>query len=326
MPTLFIGDLHIDKLNHRLPNFTNLVIKTLSDTIDIGLKRGIDRVILCGDIYDGPFPRQSTQVKFLSCLAKKDVQFDILLGNHDSSNTNEHSLETAKWVGKQRLSNIRVITKPTTVKTEEGDDLWLLPHPYVEDLPKKYLLGVGHFAVNGARSDNGFKVRSKHCPKGRWILGDFHEPQGGRVNSCKYTYVGSLSQLGILEKPNKRVLLLEDGELSSLKVPLSYTLKRAEVHTLDDLPDVSDRTVYWQIKYASNFKFPAGWLFENTNIIQTSPIMVRKDKRANVLLEDSEYRIDPLKSLEPYLRTRKYQEKVIQRAIKIAHKLRTSSM
>ncbi len=322
MSVLFIGDLHCDKLCHRIPNFTALVLKTLTDTINIGLERGITDVVLCGDVFDGPNPTQDTIVELLEAISNVDCTVWLMLGNHDSANVDTHSLKITKWVSKQKDSNIRVVTEPTTLKID-GLRIWLLPHPYVEDLPKKYAFGVGHFAVDGAKSDNGFAVRTKHCPKGTWILGDFHAPQGGRSKGCKYRYVGSLTQLSFAEGEKKRVILLDDGELESIGVRPSYLLRRKTVSSVEQLPDVSDRSVFWQIKYTSDFNFPSGWLMDNPNVVDTGPSTKRKEKKASVLLgEDSEYRTDPLKSLEPFLRKKNLEEIVIKRALKIAKELR----
>lgn len=323
MPTLFIGDVHCNKLKHKIPNFRDLVLQTLSDTLDIGLERGCDRAIICGDIFDSPSPTQDDVVDLLSTLSKKECEVHLLLGNHDSADTSTHSLKIAKWASKWKGSNLRVILKPTVLTLPEGQ-IWCLPHPYVEDLPKKFLFGVGHFAVNGAKSDSGFIVRSKHCPKGRWVLGDFHSPQGGRANSCKYQYVGSLTQLSFAEHAKKRVLLYDDGDFESIAVPLAYKLKRATITSLDDLPKIENDNTFWQLKYVSHLTLPSDWVQSHPNIVEILPTAKNtKDKRAEVLLEGSEYVVNPLKFLEPYLRKHaKLSDAQLQRALKIADTLR----
>ncbi len=322
MSLLCIGDLHIDKLSYLIPGFTKLVLKCLVSTIQDSLRHGITDVVLAGDIFDSPFPTQSTQVAFFRALSKLDVNVMALLGNHDYSNVNTHSMLIAEWLGGRKGSNFQVISKPTSLKID-GVKYLMMPHPYVSDLDKSVDFGIGHFAVNGARADNGFTVRSSHAPKGNWILGDFHTPQSGRSKSCKYDYLGSLTQLGWKEKSKKSVIRIEDGE--KLRVPVSPTYRMKEIiaESDDDVANL-DASVFYNIRLKGGYALPTGWLIEHPNVVKSSSLIRKKDKRADILLEDSEVMQSPLVKLPLYLQSKNIPPKIAKRAVEIAETLRAS--
>lgn len=321
MSVLLVGDLHVDKLSRIIPDFTDLVMKTLTNTVkDIQERHSIDTVVIAGDIFDSAFPSQHSIVTTLKHLTRIDAKVMLLLGNHDYADNEQHSLMVAKWVESTKSSNLSVIDEPTTIVSDDHKYL-ALPHPYVQPLPKGYTAGIGHFAVNGAKADNGFKVRSKHCPKGKWILGDFHTPQAGRANSCHFEYIGSLTQLAWNEGKKKRVLVLEDGDTVSVPVKQLYSLNKVTVSDEGDLPDTSHKRRYYHLQ-TNEFFLPAGYLNDNPTVLKVSALSKQKDKRASVLLENNEYTLDPLKRLPDFLRSKKVGESVVERAVELAKELK----
>ena len=202
MTLAVIGDIHLNKLSHRIPNFNQYVLKTFRSTLDDVEKRGVSKVVLAGDIFDDPYPSQSSNTQFLDAITDyPDIEFLAIVGNHDYADSATSSLIIANWTKKLK-SNLRVVTKPEIMKVD-GVRYELMPHPYVQDMSKKADFAIAHFAVNGARGDNGYVVRTKNQPKGNFILGDFHTEQQGKVKGCIYDYVGSLSQLSWEERAKK---------------------------------------------------------------------------------------------------------------------------
>ena len=314
-----IGDLHLEKLDSRIEGFTGLALKTLSHTITTVRDSGITTFVFMGDIFDGPDPSQNSQVSFLKCLSRfDDCKFYLLMGNHDFSDITKHSLSLTQWAGTV-LKNIKVITKPKVLKLG-GVKVWACPHPFVEPAPEKVAWCLGHFAVNGSKSDNGFAIRTKHAPKGRWLLGDFHTPQSGKSKSCRFTYIGSLVQLSWSEKTGKRVVVVDDsGDLQSVKIKLPYFLKTVSVGK--GKPPKLKKNWYVRIKTSTRDNLDQDWLRDNPNIVKIDVASKKKDKRAQVAL-DSLVSDDPLKSLEPYLRTTKFDEATLARALEIAATLK----
>lgn len=322
-----IGDIHLDKLSHRIPKFPRLVEKTLRNTIDLSLKRGCEAIVFMGDIFDTPYPKTEDVLLFLNVLTdyKEDVDFKIILGNHDYSDIHINSLRTIGWVNKIK-HNIEVIKQPTILKYSDVR-YHVQPHPFCEDMNKKADFALGHFAVNGARGDNGFVVRTKNQPKGNWILGDFHGEQIIQIKKNIYEYVGSLSQLSWEEKNQKSFLTVEDGEKVRHKIPSKYKLVKYSVSSDDDLDACSfEKGNYYYVQTSNGYILPKGWAIEHPMVIRTSAVGVRKDARASVVLADKyQLSFTPLSFLEQYLVTKKVDERFIKRTMKIAHKIKVSA-
>jgi DNA repair exonuclease SbcCD nuclease subunit len=323
MPKLLcIGDMHIDKLSNTIPNFTTKVLKSFNYVVEKGIEDGATCIVIAGDIFDSSNPSQRSIVQFMKAIQDSPIPVYVMLGNHDYSDSTSHSLVIAKWFEKDHSKNLKIVTEPTPLKVGKMKYL-LYPHPYVEDLPSGYDYGIAHFAVNGARGDNGFVVRTKNQPKGRFILGDFHTPQSGKTKKCSFEYIGSLTQLAWAEDTKKRAILIdEDGDKNNIKVKHFYELRTLIVESKDDLDKVgNEKGVFYRLK-TKGFELPPSFLANNPNVLKHSPISIPKNKKAQVLLEDSEYTLDPLSKLRAFLESKKYSDKVVNKAVKIADKLR----
>lgn len=318
-----IGDIHLNKLSHRIPNFNDLVLTTLANTLKDAYSLGCEAVAILGDVFDTPYPDQDSQIALLNVLTANPTKIFIIPGNHDCADVTINSLKITKWT-KSLNSNIEVITKPKII-TISGMKIEMMPHPYVENMSKKADIAFAHFAVNGARGDNGFTVRTKNQPKGRFLLGDFHGAQSGKVKGCDYEYIGSLTQLSWEEKPKKSIVLLEDGEISRRKVNLSYRLKKVTVESDDELNALTiESDTFYYIKTKNGYILPKGWNLQYPNVVRQSAVGAKKDKRAE-LLAPEEIFTDPLANLEPYLLSKKHSPEFVASCMKLAkNKLRLS--
>lgn len=316
MTVAAIGDIHYEKLDHRIPNFSGMVSTTLRNTIDKAMRRGASAIVLVGDIFNSPYPTQDSVVEFLDVITDFDIEVHTLLGNHDFANVLTNSLKIAKWTRKLK-SNLNIIDKPTMMKID-GIRYQFLPHPYVEDMSPKADFAFGHFAVSGATGDNGFKIKSKNQPKGNWVLGDFHTAQEGKTKKCVYEYVGSLTQLSWEEDSRKTFLMIEDGEKHRHKVEQQYKLAQYTISSDEELDKcVFDKNTFYYMKTTHGYVLPKGWSLEHPEVIRQSAVGAKKDKRA-ALLSPTTTTLKPLDNLEPYLLSKKIDPTIVKRATKLA--------
>jgi predicted phosphodiesterase len=322
MTLAVIGDIHLNKLSHRIPNFNELVLKTLRSTLDDVEKRGVGKVVLAGDIFDDPYPSQTSNAQFLDALTDyPDMEFLAIIGNHDYADASTNSMVIANWTRKLK-SNLRIVSEPEILKVD-GVRYELMPHPYVQDMSRKADFGIAHFAVNGARGDNGYVVRTKNQPKGNWILGDFHTEQQGKIKGCLYDYVGSLTQLAWEEAAKKSIIIVEDGEKHRRRVNLAYKLVKYVVSSDDELDDCKfEANCFYHMKLKGGYVLPKGWALEHPTVVKQSAVGKKKDPRAALLAEDSPTLLHPLANLEAYLLTKKIDPVIAQRAVDLAHTLR----
>lgn len=321
MSITVIGDVHLEKLGHIIPNFNDLVILTLKRTLDDALDRGATHVVFVGDIFDNAYPSQAAQVAFLDLLTDyPDLQVLIIPGNHDFADIDTDSLRITRWAKKLK-ANIRVIAKPTLIKID-GLRYYFMPHPFVQDMPSKADLGFAHFAANGARGDNGFTVRTKHQPKGKWILGDFHGAQVGKVKRCYYEYVGSLTQLSFEEKAKKSVISIEDGEKVRRRVDLAYKLRKYTLSSDEELADCTfgEENTYYSIKTKNGYVLPKGWALEHPEVVRQGASSAKRDPRAAMLVANEI--VHPLSQLLPYLLNAKVKPERAERAVELANSLK----
>lgn len=316
-----IGDLHLDKLTRLIPEFNKHLAESLSFTIRSVRKKGCTNFVFMGDVFDTSSSSFEGNKMLLEIFRSfPECQFFLLLGNHDFSDINNHSLQTLQLFSVlSEMSNFHVIDKPKRMAFE-GTVVYMCPHPYVKPSKKKVHWNLGHFAVNGAKSDNGFSIRTKNAPKGRWVLGDFHTPQSIKGPGY-YTYVGSFAQMSFSESPSKRVLVLDKRETRSVKVNLGYTLKSIKIKEEGDFDkDYSKLDSYLRAEIYSSLKVPDNFLSRNPNILRIQPRTAKKDRRAAVIL-NSIKESKPTAHLEAYLSKKGFEGKVLDRALEIAETL-----
>lgn len=316
MTVACIGDLHLGKLDHLRSNFSALQLKTLKVTLREIVENGIGSVVFLGDIFDIPDPPQQLVVRLLKLLRTFELDYYIILGNHDKLSIEYHSCEFFEALANAKFLNARVISKPEIIKVE-GLKAWFCPHPYTEDVPKGVTVGFGHFPWTGAKRDNGSVEQHGYNPKGNWVLGDFHGPQDGK----RHTYAGSLTQLTFGEKADKRYLIVDgDGNIQSRKVDVQYVLNSAIVSSTEEL-DLLDTKVFWSVAWGKNYTPPADWSSKYPHILRhafTSKKDSKKEHYSSFILSN------PLASLKDWLKARKnLKEDRVTRAMKVARSLGT---
>lgn len=298
MTLMAIGDIHLGCLYSYVPNLYKKQLRTLKRALDLAVKRDIQHVFLMGDIFDNPYPPNHIVIALRRFLSKyRDaIHFHVLVGNHDWESVEHHALQILHDLGRTRLFNFTVYTKPT-IATIDGVKLFICPHPAIHDVPSKDTdWCLGHFAWNNARADNGRVIESGNQPKGRWILGDFHTHQSGD----RYVYCGSITQIVWHESLPKGVILFDNDDWEFAPINPVYKLGVIEVGDDEDLNKLDDETL-WSVRTLNSYTLPVDYKLKKNNIVHLTAARRRKDLRAAVLLEkeDSVLR-NPMHLLRDY--------------------------
>ena len=159
------------------------------DTIGtVAVAREAGHVLVAGDVFDNLDPGDRILVQALSRMAKVDVDWWLMPGNHD------HARADGLWsrVRAKAPANVRILDKAEAVELEEG--AWILPAPLeyrrTRDDPTSYFsematpagatrIGVAHGSI---AEFGGSNEATNLIPPDRWrtarldylALGDWH--------------------------------------------------------------------------------------------------------------------------------------------------------
>lgn len=312
-----IGDLHLGALDRTIPGAYTKVLSTLDRVVENVKKKGCEHIVLLGDIFDKPTADDDMMIAFWALVMKhKDMKWHSIVGNHDMANVNEYSLKLTKWLGDVGAFNITTYAKPKVVKIN-GDKYLFCPHPYVIDAPDSVRYCFGHFGWNGAKSDTGHSLKTRHEPKGRWVLGDYHTAQRGK----RYQYAGGLCQVKFYEGQDKGYIELDDEDRFVAWEP-DIKLGKAVIRNPDDMAAL-DKDIYWQVKITAKAGLPADWAQRYPHVVDHSADKIASD-RAKILMKKVATE-DPLKELPAFLRNCGLSDKEIALADKILGRQHVSS-
>lgn len=243
---LVVGDIHLEgqlKEYLRDEDYLSPVSQTLKQIWQYAKDNGIKHIMILGDIFDNPFPKDETKKAFLKSL-DKSLEYHIILGNHDYANINENSLNLCKYFIEDLglMDNVRFYLKPVT-EVINGIKFDFLPYPYKEPLSQDYSICLGHFESKGSISDSGRPFKdAKELEKGHtWFLGHLHRQQGD-------VYPGSILQHRFGEPVNKYffdVTIEDDNNVKIEKISINtpYKLLDLIVNKIEDL-QLSKENIY----------------------------------------------------------------------------------
>lgn len=295
-----IGDLHLGCQINYIPNLYKLQIKNLQACVALAIDHGIEHIWLLGDIFDAPHPPRHIQIALLKFMNKNpDVHFHIIVGNHDWESSEHHALMLTKSITGLFPTNYTVYEKPQVV-TIDGMEIFVCSHPNVLDRPNKSVSWcLGHFAWNGAKGDNGYKVETKFSPKGKWILGDFHTHQ----STSRYVYAGSLHPVTWHEGEDKGVLIFDEDDWMWHKIEGCYSLNTMHLSSDEDLRKIHTKGHnYWSLKTESGYTIPNEIKEKYPNIVHITASNKKKTTAQKVLLDTRDTAVnDPLKKLPEFL-------------------------
>ncbi len=95
-----LSDIHIGAF--RQPALQNLVLKAFDDALDICVKRGVDFVIVSGDLFDSNIPDMglvNSAVRKIREVKDKGIQFYVVYGSHDFSPTQTSIVDILESAG-----------------------------------------------------------------------------------------------------------------------------------------------------------------------------------------------------------------------------------
>lgn len=249
MEAIGLGDLHFDKLDSIIPEATTLICAAVEKALDYALDRGIKYVLFYGDICERPRLSYLSQVQFYKLLMKKryrELEYHVVLGNHDFAEDGTHSLEVMEVFAELLNRNLKVYTKPTEVDLD-GVPFRFLPYPHTSTA--KGVVNVGHFEVAGSIRDNGRTIDEGPAKKHVTLMGHLHTNH--RVRNTHYS--GTLYQTNFGETEKKFFHHISAKSADSLKVknvPFKspWTLRNIEIRDRSDLEQLSDeKHMYYKL-------------------------------------------------------------------------------
>ena len=234
---LAVGDIHLESLATYMKDkdYLTPVTQTLKQIWKYARENGIENVILLGDVFDNPWPKDDAKKAFLTSLDPK-LKYHIILGNHDVADKFNNSMQLCKYFIEDLglMNNVKFYFEPTEVKIE-GVLFNMLPWPNTKPISPAPAICIGHFETKGSISDNGriFKEGAELDEDYTWILGHLHRRQG----KC---YPGSILQHRFGEPVNKYffdVKVKDDNtvEIEEVLISPPYKLIDLVVNSLEDI-------------------------------------------------------------------------------------------
>ena len=187
------------KLRKYLPNLNSLIFDEVRRVVAYAKRNGIKTLVFYGDICETPHMSLEAHRLLLAFIMEyPDFEFIFDLGNHDTENSETHSMQLfTDMQGFGLLPNVRIIEKPTTLFRKSGTPLRILPWPSLDT--REDCLNVIHEEVAGATWDHGRPVGSGTVIEHDCVAGHLHTEQ--KVGSVNFS--GTLYQTSFGEKAKK---------------------------------------------------------------------------------------------------------------------------
>lgn len=265
---IVIGDLHIDKPKP-YPNYVQVAIDALCSILDYAKENGVRHIILLGDLFDTPYPSDKSKVALLKSLEDQDLEFHIILGNHDWSSTELNSLELLSYLTESKFTNVHLYTAPTK-KMLSNLRFQFLPFPHAQPISDKTSICCSHVAYSGFRADNGrvMKKGPELNRKHRWFVGHIHLRQ-------KDIYPGSILQNTFGETEDKyffHVIAENQHKINvqAVPIPQKYKLRKVVIKSEADFKKlIDDKTIYYNLDVQNEVIVPPK-LDDKFNIVNMS--------------------------------------------------------
>lgn len=331
-----IGDIHGDKLRNLFPNSIELQFNEINKAVHYGRKQGEKHFSFLGDLSEHIRLSQEAECAFIRffCYWDSKIELDVILGNHDFAENNNHSLLPFMEMQRAGLfKTIRFHEKPY-VKKIDGIYHNFCPYPFTE--PVKNAVNYGHFEVSGSTRDNGTKINKAHDvgEKDNWVMGHLHTPHDvGKVH-----YTGTLYQLNFGESLPKHFSMinarLKGGKLKldieRVRTDPEFKLINLVVDTEKDLKKIEKNPLYkYRLLTNVNFETDLDILGKYDNVVKMEGFKTKKELKS--LVEESFIEITEQKlelpsiqeELERFLvQEKKATTKQVKRALQITKEVR----
>lgn len=320
---LFVGDIHFESIKNYFPdNHLSLISDTLLNIWKYGRENGVTNVIIGGDVFDTPYPRDEAKQTFLKTL-DRNLNYHIILGNHDYASVTENSFNLCKYFVEDLglMDNVKFYTTPQTV-TIDDVNFDMLPFPATKPLSPNSVC-VGHFQVKGYCGDNGrrFTEGNELDDDHIWLLGHLHKQQGK-------LYPGSIVQTKFGESVGKFFFDCKtDGrEIKIKRVSITPLFKLLDlvVTSLDDLNQLEEGNCYrlFVANHLDNFEIQKRT--NNYNIWQIKGLEKQLQSKS-VVAGDLKYEpfnmVDQIQFLKAWLSQTSLNETEIEKAVRIVEKI-----
>lgn len=290
---IILGDVHLGKginigktgvganLNSRVADQLNL----LDWTLEQATERGVDDIIITGDVFEDPKPHPSLITMFIAWLKKcqaYNVHVHVILGNHDMLRSGMVFTSSLDIINEVELDNVSVYKDINTIligataitmmpfrdrksfsSNSNADALAVMRETLVYELAsapvtyKKVL--VGHLAIEGSipvGDEIDDMANELFCPVDMFIgydhvwMGHVHKPQVMSKANPYVAHVGSMDISNFGETEHKKYIVIVDcdhGGFETEHLPTRPLRKLAVV-----VPkDTEDPTAY-VIDYIKN--------------------------------------------------------------------------
>lgn len=305
-----IGDLHLDgKLRKYLPDLNSRIMSEVDKVIVYARRNGIKLVVLYGDICETPTMSKEAGILFLRhLLANTDLMYIIDLGNHDTENSETHSLQFFTELCKSgMLPHVKIVETPTTFFAKSDTPLRVLPWPSLDT--RADCFNVIHEAVRGAVWDHGRPIDDAKRVKHWSAAGHIHTAQTcGKVN-----FSGTLYQTSFGEKPKKYFHHVQwddadsQPEVKRIRHSPSFKLVNLVVQSEADLESIEDdpNTLYKVFVHA-DVALDATTFDSKPNVVKVNSFKSKTELQTLITEElrlDDEFELPSVLSVENNLKT-----------------------
>lgn len=293
-----IGDLHLDGLNTLFPaSGLDLQLEALHKTLDYAASKGVGHVIYLGDVADNVSLSEDSRVAFLTVLEhyRKYLKQYVILGNHDISTEDTHSLKSLKFVSDRYMETVSIFAQPTR-QVIGGIPVNFLPFPHRQPLGPEQAVNIAHVDRVGAVRDNGYRITKGEGLDDEhqyWVIGHLHTPQ--QVGKRTF-FPGTLYQMDFGETLPKGFAHIQSKMSRSGKLLFKYdwveqrppyTLTNIAVDSIDDLKQVgSCKQDLYKLFISAGVALPPNFMAQHPNVVQT--IGYRDQKELKQLLSPQE--------------------------------------
>ena len=325
-----VGDLHLEKLDRVLGELDHigLQLQCLHDASNYALDRGINQLVLLGDIFETPHPEQRTVRRLLEVFhSYPRLEFHLIRGNHDTDHVRANSLELLDFISELRaLSHVHLYLSPTRAKWG-GVRVCFLSYPYRKPVKsEKPQLVFAHQEIAGALRDNGtvipaesgqLKIKSKS--QDYWIIGHLHRYQQG----SRYIYPGTMVQMNFGEPLPKGFLEVRAKNGKDLQVKTKFIKYRPPFRLINlavksekHLSKIKQReTDRYKIVLAPGTKLPLGWRNNYPNVINVvgtkdkGQVQQEMDGQISLATDGMATEVDITRNLDGFLKSRGFNSK-----------------
>lgn len=281
---IILGDVHLGKginigragvganLNSRVADQLNLLDWTLEQAVE----RGVDHIIVTGDVFEEPKPHPSLITMFLAWLKKcqaYEVNVHIILGNHDMLRSGMVFTSSLDIINEVELDGINVYKDINTIFigssaitmmpfrdrksfacNSNAEALEILRESLVYELAtapvtyKKIL--VGHLAIEGSipiGDEIDDMANELFCPLSMFNgydyvwMGHVHKPQVMKKGKPYIAHVGSMDISNFGETDHKKYIVIvncdSDGDDFEIEYIPTRPLKKLSVIVPKDTDD-----------------------------------------------------------------------------------------